>query len=249
MKAMNDHNVLPRVITGTSAGSLMAAFLCVRTDQEINDDLTPEMYTMFTACEEATMVKLRRLVVTGAAFDPNVWAEKLKVATKGDMTFMEAYQKTGRILNITAISTEEHSPSKLLNYKNSPDVVIWSAVLASSAVPLVLPPIELRRKLEDGRIVVYHEEGEYWRDGSLRIDVPIVALHQQFHVNHTIVSQVNPHVTLFFFDNRGSSGRPTAHRGGRGWRGGFLASYIEHTIKLDMVKWLRTIRDLSLLPS
>jgi hypothetical protein len=46
----------------------------------------------------------------------------------------------------------------------------------------------------------------------------------------------------------GSGGRPTAHRQGRGWRGGFLASSLEHSLKLDLKKWLILIRDLQLLP-
>jgi len=43
------------------------------------------------------------------------------------------------------------------------------------------------------------------------------ALHQLFGVNYTVVSQVNPHVLPFFFENRGSGGAPTLHRRGYGW--------------------------------
>jgi hypothetical protein len=43
------------------------------------------------------------------------------------------------------------------------------------------------------------------------------ALHQLFGVNYTVVSQVNPHVLPFFFENRGSGGSPTLHREGYGW--------------------------------
>jgi hypothetical protein len=35
-------------------------------------------------------------------------------------------------------------------------------------------------------------------------------------VTHPIVSQVNPHVHLFFFAPQGSAGKPVAHRRGKG---------------------------------
>jgi predicted acylesterase/phospholipase RssA len=112
----------------------------------------------------------------------------------------------------------------------------------------ILPAIELKRKRPDGKLEPYLDEGQYWRDGSLRMDVPITMLHQSFRVNFTVVNQVNPHVFLFFFESKGSSGKPTAHRQGQGWRGGFVASTLELAVKLDLMKWLRIIRDLQLMP-
>jgi hypothetical protein len=62
------------------------------------------------------------------------------------------------------------------------------------------------------------------------------------------VSQVNPHINLFFFSSRGSVGQPVTHRKGRGWRGGYLGSATEQYIKLDLTEWLRVLRQLELLP-
>ena len=59
---------------------------------------------------------------------------------------------------------------------------------------------------------------------------------------------MNPHINLFFFNSRGTVGRPVTHRKGRGWRGGFLGSAIEQYIKLDLNKWLKVLRYLELLP-
>jgi len=69
-----------------------------------------------------------------------------------------------------------------------------------------------------------------------------------FNVNFSIVSQVNPHINLFFFSSRGTVGRPVTHRKGRGWRGGFLGSAAEQYLKLDLTKWLKVLRHLELLP-
>jgi len=55
-------------------------------------------------------------------------------------------------------------------------------------------------------------------------------------VNYTIVSQLNPHIHLFWFAPRGSPGKPVAHRKGKGWRGGFLLSAAEQFLKLELTK-------------
>lgn len=147
---------------------------------------------------------IRSLYKTGAMFDDEHWRAKVEWLFHGNTTFKEAYERSGRVLNITVVSDREHSPPKLLNYKTAPDIVIYSAVFASSAIPGVLPPIQLKRKTFDGQVVPYLEEGLLWRDGSLRIDIPIRELHQMFRVNFTVVSQVNPHIIPFFFDNKGT---------------------------------------------
>ncbi|KAL8722921.1 MAG: hypothetical protein Q9225_000691 [Loekoesia sp. 1 TL-2023] len=90
--------------------------------------------------------------------------------------------------------------------------------------------------------------GHKWKDGSLRTDIPLKALNLHFNVNFSIVSQVNPHVNLFFFSSRGAVGRPVTHRKGRGWRGGYLGSAIETSIKLDLAKYLKILKHLELLP-
>jgi hypothetical protein len=51
---------------------------------------------------------------------------------------------------------------------------------------------------------------------AIRVDVPLQSLNLLFNVNHPIVSQVNPHVHIFFFSSRGSAGKPVAHRKGKG---------------------------------
>ena len=102
-------------------------------------------------------------------------------------------------------------------------------------------------KQRDGTLAPY-SFGHKWKDGSLRTDIPLKALNLHFNVNFSIVSQVNPHINLFFFSSRGSVGQPVTHRRGRGWRGGFLGSATEQYLKLDLNKWLKVLRHLELLP-
>jgi predicted acylesterase/phospholipase RssA len=69
VKAFLDAHLLPRVITGTSAGGLVAALVCTRTDEELKCLLVPEIANRITACEEPFSVWFKRFWKTGARFD------------------------------------------------------------------------------------------------------------------------------------------------------------------------------------
>jgi predicted acylesterase/phospholipase RssA len=264
VKALLDNDVLPEIITGTSGGALVAGLVATRTDEELKRLLVPALAHRIRACHEGFPTWVRRWWRTGARFDTIDWARQCGWFCRGSTTFREAYERTGRILNVTCVPSDPHSPTILANYLTCPDCVIWSAVLASAAVPGILNPVVLMTKKRDGTLKPY-SFGHKWKDGSLRTDIPIKALNLHFNVNFTIVSQVrfpsllyallpltlhqvNPHINLFFFSSRGTVGRPVTHRKGRGWRGGFLGTAIEQYIKLDLNKWLRVLRHLELLP-
>ncbi|KAL7416743.1 acyl transferase/acyl hydrolase/lysophospholipase [Mrakia frigida] len=240
--------LLPRVVTGTSAGALIAALITTRTDDELRELLVPELADRITACEEPLQIWLKRFWKTGARFDTILWARKATFFTHGSLTFREAYERTGRVLNVSVIPHDRHSPTKLLNYLTAPDCLIWTAIIASAAVPGILNPVVLMNKTKSGDIVPWNW-GTRFKDGSLRVDIPLQSLHLLFNVNHSIVSQVNPHVHLFFFAPKGSAGRPVAHRKGKGWRGGFLLSAMEQYLKLELTKNFKVIRDLELMPT
>ncbi|CAG8811009.1 15835_t:CDS:2, partial [Racocetra fulgida] len=106
-----------------------------------------------------------------------------------------------------------------------------------AAVPGILNPVVLMQKLKDGTLFPYNY-GHKWKDGSLRTDIPSQSLYMHFNVKNTIVSQVNPHVHLFFYAPRGTVGRPVS----------FVVASIEQYLKLDLSKWLKWVRDLELLP-
>ncbi|KAL2167074.1 hypothetical protein VTG60DRAFT_1800 [Thermothelomyces hinnuleus] len=247
VKALLEEDYLPDIITGTSGGALVAALVATRTNEELKELLVPALAHRITACREPITVWFRRWWKTGARFDSVDWARQCAWWTRGSMTFREAYERTGRILNVSCVPSDPHSPTILCNHLTSPDCVIWSAVLASAAVPGILNPVVLMMKTRSGQLVPY-SFGHKWKDGSLRTDIPVQALNLHFNVNFTIVSQVNPHINLFFFSSRGSVGKPVIHRRGRGWRGGYIGSALEQYLKLDLTKWLRVLRQLELLP-
>lgn len=137
-RALLDAALLPKIVTGTSAGGLVAALICTRHDHELDRLLVPELADHITACEESIFTWGPRLWKHGSRFDARQFAEKAQFFTLGSLTFMQAYQRTGKMLNISVIPADRNSPVKLLNYNTAPDCVIWSALLASAAVPGVV---------------------------------------------------------------------------------------------------------------
>ncbi|GAA6031322.1 hypothetical protein JCM8097_005602 [Rhodosporidiobolus ruineniae] len=247
VRALLDEDLIPRVVTGTSAGAIVAAFLCTRTNTELRSLLTPTLADRITACSEPTWEWMKRAWRTGARFDTVQWARKASFFTMGSMTFREAYERTGRVLNVSVIPYDTHSPTKLLNYLTAPDCVIYTAVIASAAVPGIINPVVLLTKDRNGRLRPWEFQGKH-KDGSLRVDIPLQSLHLLYNVNFSVVSQTNPHIHLWHYAPRGSPGHPVQHRKGKGWRGGFWLSAAEQFWKIEMLKWFRVIRDLELLP-
>lgn len=204
VKALLDQRLLPKVVCGTSAGSLVASIVGTFTDTELfeilkSDELInplTELPFSFRFFDERVSIirRIRRFFGKGFIQDVKMLQDCLR-KTFCDLTFEEAYNKTGRILNITVCPSRSSSdPPMLLNYLTAPHVLIWSAASASCALPLVFAPVELVAKSASGRLVPYHPDGLRWIDGSISSDVPLSRIGELFNVNHFIVSQTNPHV-------------------------------------------------------
>ena len=89
--------------------------------------------------------------------------------------------------------------SRLLNYLTTPNVLVWSAVVASCAIPGMFDPMDLMMKTVDGNTVPYNPSstGQVYSDGSVAGDLPMQRLAELFNINTFIVSQVNPHIAPF----------------------------------------------------
>lgn len=72
VKAFLDANLLPRVMSGTSAGGLIASFVCCYTEDELKTLLVPELANRITACEEPFSVWFKRFWTTGTVY-PSIW--------------------------------------------------------------------------------------------------------------------------------------------------------------------------------
>ncbi|CAE7204994.1 hypothetical protein CFE70_008528 [Pyrenophora teres f. teres 0-1] len=198
-----DARLLPRIISGASAGSIVSAVLCTRTDAEIPDVMHQFCYGDLNVFgdpnhPDGVLDKAMRMLKSGVLFDISHLTRVMRDLL-GDMTFQEAYNRTRRILNIPVSSSSLYELPRLLNYITAPNVMIWSAVCTSCSVPLVYKKASLLAKdPKTGAEVPWNPNpNATWIDGSVDNDLPMTRLAEMFNVNHFIVSQVNPHVIPF----------------------------------------------------
>ncbi|KAF2476593.1 patatin-domain-containing protein [Lindgomyces ingoldianus] len=203
VKSLWKARLLPRIISGASAGSIVCAVLCTKTDAEIPIVLEDFCYGDLAVFEkegeeDGLMKKAARFLKYGALFDISHLVSVMR-SLLGDITFQESYNRTRRILNITVSSASLYELPRLLNYVTAPNVMIWSAVCASCSVPFVFSAASLSAKdPKTGKEVPWNPTPNAgWIDGSVDNDLPMTRLAEMFNVNHFIVSQVNPHVVPF----------------------------------------------------
>ena len=224
---------MPRVISGASAGSLIAAILGTKTDDELvdvmdnanfrkdffafgwqkntNQAVARFQYLLPPSFRWISDAFIRYLFDGHSAL--RLDTEHLKtviIENVGLYTFQEAFDRTGRIINITVAPLNKYDPPRLLNYLTAPHVCVWSAAAASCAIPGVFDSVALVVKEPNGD---YRPENQWTRqgviessdsksttahysDGSIENDLPMQQLSELFNVNHFIVSQVNPHSFL-----------------------------------------------------
>ena len=187
------HGLMPRVISGSSAGSIVAAALAAYTDEEMAE---LDLIGLLESGEEEGRGVIRQFVSLLGSRLTAEDTERLISATIPDLTFAEAYAKTGRQVSITVAPAEPHQRSRLLNAVSSPNVYLRSAAMASCAIPGVFPAVMLQAKNEKGEAQPYLP-ARRWVDGSVADDLPAKRLSRLFSTNHYIVSMVNPIARAF----------------------------------------------------
>jgi TAG lipase/steryl ester hydrolase/phospholipase A2/LPA acyltransferase len=232
------NGMLPRVISGASAGSLMAAIVGTKTDEELDavfkhlkpGEIAPYRRDFFkfsnkikspigTAVQSAIPASiawitdpLLALLFDGKMINLDIeHLSQVAIDNVGHCTFQEAFDLTGRIINITVAPLNQYDPPRLLNYLTAPHVCVWSAAVASCAIPNVFDPIQLVMKPPKGVDVSLPRSVESkksqkgdgaggasgYSDGSIESDLPMAQVSEMFNVNHFIISQVNPHSAVF----------------------------------------------------
>ncbi|MGJ7514546.1 DUF3336 domain-containing protein [Pseudomonas baetica] len=199
LKALLEQDLLPRIISGSSAGSLVAAIVCTHSPDELLDLLQPELLTM--TIDNGAVKRRSPLSSVLQAEEIANYIQRLIP----DLTFAEAYEVSGRHLNITVTGLEPQQAPRLLNAITAPNVLIRSAIQASGAVMGIFPPVTLLAKNAVGQQVPYLPE-QRWIDGSFIDDLPAKRLGRLYGVNHFISSMANPAALLF-------TPNPNAHPG------------------------------------
>ena len=257
-RALLEKSLMPKVVCGTSAGGIVAAFVCTRTDDELHRDLYDDdaLHNHLTCFEKTILQCLRGILTKGAAYDNMRWMAIASWFANGDvvpnMTFLEAYKRSNRKLAITVCAKGKRAPPVLLTHLTSPHVVIASAVVATAGVPMLLKPTVLLEKDPQTGVVAPQPGGEAYIDGSIVHDIPNVGLKEAFNAKFVIASQVNPHVAPFIFHTHGAPGEPsrwsTPRRAEDAWHGGFVLAAAELYLRSDMLNKLQWLRDIDATP-
>lgn len=195
VQTLIDQDLVPNVISGASAGSWMAAQLGTLSDKE----LKAGHFDHFRYDMPYHLNPLLVLAGLNEEYSPLLVKEQAMDSFCNDMTFQEAFEHSGRYINISIAPSEKHQTSRLMNAITSPNVYIKSAVDASGSIPGVLPPVTLYAKGANGKSKPYLPSRK-WVDGSFAQDLPAKRLARLFGVNHHIVSMINPFAVSFIAD-------------------------------------------------
>lgn len=144
IKALHLRGLLPRIITGTATGALIAALVGIHTEDELLEFLNGDGIDLAAfaknneenpATEKTGLVskvqntaiqtllsRIQRFIREGYFLDVKVLEECVR-ANVGDLTFEEAYARTRRVLNITVATSGRGGVPNLLNYLTAPNVV------------------------------------------------------------------------------------------------------------------------------
>jgi TAG lipase/steryl ester hydrolase/phospholipase A2/LPA acyltransferase len=181
VKELVNQDILPRIISGASAGSLVAAVIGTRTATDLKTLLNSnEIQRTLSIGSDETR---RQMDV----HDLHMYVERLIP----DLTFLEAFELSGVHINISVAPREVQQRSRLLNATTSPNAMIREAIYASCAIPGVFPAVTLAAKSRTGKRQNYISSRK-WVDGSMTDDLPAKRLARLYGANHFISSQANP---------------------------------------------------------
>lgn len=141
VKALFLRGLLPRIITGTATGALIAALVAIHTEEELPRVLNGDGIDLSAFASKARtengnrsssqsfrtrwntlMRRIHRFTKEGYFLDVTVLEDCVR-ANVGDLTFEEAYNHSKRVLNITVATEGQAGVPTLLNYITAPNVV------------------------------------------------------------------------------------------------------------------------------
>lgn len=191
-KALLEQDLMPKVLSGSSAGAIMTAMLGTSKPSEISGLLHGENFFS----EAFHFRKISEILKNNGGLADVKYLKNFLIENLGNITFAEAFKESGLHINVAVAPYDSSQQARIMNAYTSPDLLVWSAVLASCAVPILFPPVKLTSKRHDGQLTPYMADAR-WVDGSVRSDFPQEKMARLYNLNYTIASQVNPHIVPF----------------------------------------------------
>ena len=156
--ALLERDITPDLVLGTSVGALNGAFVAQDPTPDVVDRLTGLWETVAASSREVYGDRPLRAVRRAVATGTHVWSSK-PLATRlreelGEVTFAD--------LAVPLQVCAAHIERAAEHWFDTGDVV--DAVVASAAVPGLLPPKEI--------------DGEHYLDGGIVNSVPVARAHQ-----------------------------------------------------------------------
>ncbi|RFS32733.1 DUF3336 domain-containing protein [Acinetobacter sp. SWAC5] len=195
-KALIAQDLMPKVLSGSSAGAIMTAMLGVSKPAEFTEILKGQNFYS----EAFHFRKISDLLKGNGGLADVKYLKNFLIENLGNLTFAEAKERSGLDINIAVAPYDASQDARIMNAYTSPDLLVWSAVLASCAVPVLFPPVRLTSKRYDGEYTPYMASTR-WVDGSVRSDFPQEKMARLYNINYSIASQVNPHIVPFMQDD------------------------------------------------
>ncbi|KAI1752054.1 hypothetical protein F4782DRAFT_167541 [Xylaria castorea] len=268
VKALFLRGLLPRIITGTATGALIASLVAIHTEDELPGVLKGDGIDLsaFEAHElqvhdgpkwaphgnsgwKTLVRRILRFWHEGYFLDVKVLEECVK-ANLGDLTFEEAFHRSKRVLNITVATAAQDGIPTLLNYITAPNVLIWTAAVASNAsTPSLYGSRQTTVLCKDanGEIVPWAPADSFrpWTHASDKDrKSPLARISQLFNVNHFIVSQARPYLIPFLeSDMHGPSLYTARHKRAH------MTGHLFRIVGLEVRHRMRQLDTLGLLPA
>ncbi|CAH2448604.1 Lipase 3 [Komagataella phaffii CBS 7435] len=200
IKAMYFKGLLPRIISGSGVGAVVAAFVCCLIDDHLLSHLVTLSKQMANLPDEVLDKRsgkvVENVVVRGFSEDTLNFMKYTKSTIK-HLTFEEAYLSTGKVLNIMVHPTNSSAPF-LLNYITTPNVMIISALYCSMGSGVLVENAHLYVKDINGEIkpMDYPEPCIFMtpHEANTYMGVTYTRLTELFNVNHFIVSLARPYL-------------------------------------------------------
>jgi len=163
-----------KYLSGSSIGALICASICFGNNIEemksffLNNDLSKLCPVIYDEKSDAKI--LSSLINKFSVGGDNSMKEEMKkiFGNKYDyktLTFKKLFNKSGKELHISGSNISSHLP-EYFSYKLTPNMLIYDALLISTRVPLIFPPVEMN--------------GSYYIDGYILDPFPIRCFDKKF---------------------------------------------------------------------